>query len=94
MKVVIAALTAVSVLAGTTAPASAETSSEGYQAYEVKHQYVRKKNKKRHYRQYSNYQYYQRGSTDQPQYWAEKLPYGSQIWWQQMDREGRGGRRR
>ena len=95
MKAIIVALTAGSVLAGVAAPASAGPSSEGYQrqGYEVKSGYVRKKHKKRHYRQVSNYQYTRRSSSDQPQYWAEKLPYGSQIWWQQMDREGRGGRR-
>jgi hypothetical protein len=90
MKVIIAALTAVSVLAGTTAPTRAGPASEGYQrqAYEVTHRHVRKKYKKRHYR------HYRYSQTGQPQYWADKLPYGSQIWWQQMDREGRGGRRR
>ena len=82
MKVIIAALTAASVIAGTTAPASAGSSSEATQGYEVKTQYVKKKrHKKRRV-------YYQQ------QYWADKLPYGSQSWWQQMDREGRGGRRR
>ena len=81
MKVVIAALTAVSVLAGAAGPASAGPSSEGIQAYEVKTRYV-KKYKKRHYRN----GYY-------VQYWADKLPTGSSVWWQQMDREGRGGRR-
>jgi len=49
-------------------------------AYEIKQHYVKKKKKR--------YRYYRR------QYWADKLPYGTQIWWEQMDREGRGGRRR
>ena len=97
MKVIIAALTAVSVLAGATAPANAGPSSDGYQrqGYEVKQRYVKKRYKKQHYyRRSSSYQYYRPGrQTDQPQYWAEKLPFGSQSWWQQMDREGRGGRR-
>jgi hypothetical protein len=84
MKVIIAALTAVSVIAGTTAPASAGPSGEGTRGYEVKTQYVKKKYKKRHYR---------RSSSGYVQYWADKLPYGTQSWWQQMDREGRGGRR-
>jgi hypothetical protein len=82
MKVIIAALTAVSVLAGATAPAGAGPSSEATQAYEVKTRYVKKKYKKRRYRD----GYY-------IQYWADKLPTGSSVWWQQMDREGRGGRR-
>jgi hypothetical protein len=29
----------------------------------------------------------------QIEYDANKLPVGTGIWWQQMDREGRGGRR-
>jgi hypothetical protein len=82
MKVIIAALTAVSVIAGTTAPASAGPSNGATQGYEVKTQYVKKKRHKK------------RRVYHQQQYWADKLPYGSQSWWQQMDREGRGGRRR
>ena len=80
MKVIIAALTAVAVLAGVPAAADAASSGEGYQTYEVKHRYVKKKYKRRHHRQ--------------PQYWADKMPFGTQAWWDQMDREGRGGRRR
>ena len=87
MKVIIAALTAVSVIAGTTAPAGAGPTGEATQGYEVKTQYVNKKYRKRHYRRSGAPLYYQQ------QYWAEKLPYGSQAWWQQMEREGRGGRR-
>ena len=85
MKVIIAALTAASVIAGTAVPASAGPSSgptHGYQGHEVKTQYVQKK------------RYKKRRVYYQQQYWADKLPYGSQAWWQQMDREGRGGRRR
>jgi hypothetical protein len=88
MKVIIAALAAAWAIAATTAPASAGPSGEvaqgyqGYQAYEVKTQYVQKKRYKKRRLHY------------QQQYWADKLPYGSQAWWQQMDREGRGGRRR
>jgi len=88
MKVIVAALTAVSVIAGTTAPASAGPSSEATQGYEVKTQYVKKKrHKKRYYRHSGARLYYQQ------QYWADKLPVGTSTWWQQMDREQRGGRR-
>jgi hypothetical protein len=87
MKVIVAAVTALSVVAGTAAPAGAGSSSEARQAYEIKTHYVKKK-KKRYYRGSGGRVYYQQ------QYWADKLPYGSQAWWQQMDREGRGGRRR
>ena len=85
MKVIIAALTAASSSPARALPASAGPSSEatqGYRAYEVKTQYVQKR------------RYKKRRIYHQQQYWADKLPYGSQAWWQQMDREGRGGRRR
>jgi hypothetical protein len=88
MKAIIAALTAASVIAGTSAPASARPSSEATQGYEVKTQYVTKKRyKKRYYRRSGGRVYYQQ------QYWADKLPVGTSSWWQQMDREQRGGRR-
>jgi hypothetical protein len=91
MKAIIAALTAVSFLAGAAAPVSAQTYTEGY---EVKQRYVKKKKKRHHrVRAYSGEVYYRDRVVRQPQYWADKLPTGSQIWWQQMDREGRGGRR-
>ena len=83
MKVIVAAITAVSIVAGTAVPAAA---GEATQGYEIKTHYVKKK--KRYYRRSGGPVYYQQ------QYWADKLPYGSQSWWQQMDREGRGGRRR
>ena len=88
MKVIIAALTAVSVLAGATLPASAGPSSEGMQAYEVKTAYKKKRYKKRYYRRS-----YSDGSGHYVQYWVDKLPIGTSTWWQQMDRESRGGRR-
>ena len=47
------------------------------QAYEIKHRYVKKK-----YR-----------TTWRKQYWADTMPIGTSSWWQQMDREQRGGRR-
>ena len=81
MKIVIAALTAGAVLAGVAAAAGHASAAEGYGAYELKHRYVKKKYKKRRHGHY----YYQ--------YWADRLPVGTTSWWQQMDREGRGGRR-
>jgi hypothetical protein len=77
MKVIVAGLTALAVVAGATASAATAAPAEGYQAYEVKHRYVKKKPY----------------ATWRKQYWAEKMPYGSSAWWQQMDREQRGGRR-
>ena len=93
MKIIIAALTAVAVLAGAAAPVSAQTYTEGY---EVKQRYVKKKHRKRHrhVRVYGGEEVYYRGRIQrQPQYWADKLPTGTSDWWRQMDREGRGGRR-
>jgi hypothetical protein len=96
MKAIIAALTAVSVLAGAAVPVSAQAVySEGY---EVKQSYSKKKRKKRYRRArvHSGGEVYYRGSgriQQQPQYWADKLPTGTPDWWRQMDREGRGGRR-
>jgi hypothetical protein len=81
MKVTIAALTALAVVAAVPTAASAAP-AEGYRAYEVKHQYYPKKKYRSYYR-----------SNGRIQYWADKLPIGSQAWWQQMDREQRGGRR-
>jgi hypothetical protein len=81
MKVTVAALTALAVVAGVPAIASAAP-AEGYQAYEAKDQYYPRKKR---YRSYNG--------NGRIQYWADKLPIGSQVWWQQMDREQRGGRR-
>lgn len=90
MKMIIGALTALSVLAGAAVPASAEAAGgqQAYQAHEVKTSYKkRKKYKKRYYRRSygDDFGYYPR--------WADKLPIGTSAWWRQMDREGRGGRR-
>lgn len=80
MKIAIAAVTAIAVLAGAMPPTPAAASEQGYRAYELKTRYKKKRYRARPHRQI--------------QYWADKLPTGSQIWWEQMDREGRGGRRR
>ncbi len=77
MNVIIAGLTALAVFAGVSASTASAAPADGYQAYEVKHRYVKKK-----YRYNGRYQY-----------WADKLPVGTSAWWQQMDREQRGGRR-
>jgi len=77
MKGIIAGLAALAVLAGVPATAATAALAEGYQAYEIKHRYVKKK-----YR-----------TTWRKQYWADTMPIGTSSWWQQMDREQRGGRR-
>lgn len=88
MKIIIGALAALSMLAGAIVPATAGPVREGLQSYEVKTSYKRKKYKKRYYRRS-----YVDGNGVYVQHWADKLPIGSSSWWQQMDREGRGGRR-
>jgi hypothetical protein len=86
MNVAIAVVTAAAVLLGASAfTQPAEAFEQGYQAYEIKSGYKKSRYKKRRYRAPHH---------TQMQYWADKLPVGSQAWWQQMDREGRGGRRR
>ena len=83
MKALIAALTAASFVVGAAVPVSAETYREGY---EVKQRYKKKKHRVRHYRRtYIN--------ESQIEYRADRLPLGTGVWWRQMDREGRGGRR-
>jgi hypothetical protein len=77
MKVIVAGLTALAVFTGASATVATAAPADGYRAYEVKHRYVKKKPY----------------ATWRKQYWADKMPYGTASWWQQMDREQRGGRR-
>ena len=58
MKGIIAGLAALAVLAGVPATAATAAPAEGYQAYEIKHRYVKKK-----YR-----------TTWRKQYWADTCP--------------------
>src|SRR5438477_2082396 len=83
MKVIMAALTAAGLMTGIAAPASAGTDLTA-----VEGEYMQapsaaaiKRVKMRRY------------VTRQIEYDANKLPVGTGIWWQQMDRESRGGRR-
>jgi transketolase C-terminal domain/subunit len=55
--------------------------------------------KYRYYVQDDDYDYYyvrrdRRRPPRQIEYDANKLPYGSRIWWEQMEREDRAGTRR
>lgn len=77
MKVIVAGLTALAVFSGACATVASAAPADGYRAYEVKHRYVKRKPY----------------VTWRKQYWAERLPIGTSAWWQQMDREQRGGRR-
>ena len=83
MKMILAALTASALLAGIAAPASAETDLAI-----VAGEYVKQPSSER-----STGMNSRRYVTRQIEYDANKLPTGTGIWWQQMDREGRGGRR-
>lgn len=84
MKILVSALLSLSLVAGLAptlaSPAAAEKS------YTVKKK-KKKAHRIRHYRVYgyAPTYYYER--------WADRLPYGTSSWWQQMDREQRGGRR-
>ena len=84
MKTIMGALAAGLLLAGVAAPASADTD----ELVEIVREYVkvpssaatkRREDAPLHSRQI--------------EYEADKLPVGSSEWWQQMDRERRGGRR-
>jgi len=83
MKMIVAALAASTLLAGVSAPASAESyvtiPSEEYARLQQA-----EKGKQMKWRRYVERQMV---------YDADRLPIGTEIWWQQMDREQRGGRR-
>jgi hypothetical protein len=83
MKMIMAGLTAAALLAGASAPASA-----GMEMTVVESEYMQapsgamiRRMKLRSY------------VPRQIEHDASRLPVGSSAWWQQMDREGRGGRR-
>jgi hypothetical protein len=82
MKMIMAALAVSTLLAGASAPASAES----YVTIPAD-EYARlmaEKSKQMKWRRYVQRQMV---------YDADALPIGTGIWWQQMDREQRGGRR-
>ena len=75
MKSLLRALVALSLVTGVAGPAAA---AEGYTK--------KKAQTKKHWRKPREPEagtYYERD--------ANKLPYGTRTWWEQMDREGRGG---
>jgi len=82
MRILASTLLSLSLIVGIAGAAAVPAAAE--------HGYATKKKKKYpRYRAYradeGQYYYYQR--------WAERLPYGSNRWWYQMDTEQRGGRR-
>jgi hypothetical protein len=83
MKMIMAALTTAGLFAGIAVPASAApemTIVEG-EYMQAPSAAAIKRVKMRRY------------VSRQIEYDANKLPVGTGIWWEQMDREGRGGRR-
>ena len=83
MKLIMSALAASVLLAGAAAPASAETD-----VTEIVREYVKVPNSEQ-----TRGVKLRRYVPEQIEYQAEKLPVGTNVWWQQMDREQRGGRR-
>lgn len=80
MKTIMTAVLGLTLVAGAGAlPASADTVTISASEYNRLLRLERKKHRR----------YVER----QIEYDADKLPIGTSIWWQQMDREQRGGRR-
>ena len=83
MRAIVSSLVAVSLVATAAAPVSAET-----------------RNKKKHTysKQYrappADREVRRRNGSGYQEFIAEKRPFGSASWWEQMDREGRGGQSR
>ena len=84
MKTIMGALAASLLLAGAAAPANADTD----ELVEVVREYVRVPSS-----ELTREVKIRRTIPEQIEYQADKLPVGSSEWWQQMDRERRGGRR-
>jgi len=84
MKTIMGALAACLLLAGTAAPANADTD----ELVEVVREYVKVPSSVE-----SRDVKLRRYIPEQIEYEADKLPVGSSEWWRQMDRERRGGRR-
>ena len=84
MKTIMGALTASLLLAGAAAPASADTD----ELIEIVREHVNVPSSKT-----TQGIKVRRYVPEQMEHQADKLPVGSSEWWQQMDRERRGGRR-
>jgi len=82
MRLIMAALATSAILGGTVAPANAQSItislSDGYVSIGTPEKATTKT---------------RRYVPRQMEHLADKLPVGSDVWWQQMDRERRGGRR-
>jgi hypothetical protein len=84
MRMIMVALAACAVLAGTAAPASAGSGVKIWLPYGYAGPLAPEARRYAKPRRYVE---------PQVVYDADKLPIGTDTWWQQMDREQRGGRR-
>jgi len=80
MKKIVATLVALSVAAAVVAPVAAEARA--------------KKKKRTYYQPYATQGYSAPRNEVYQEFLADKRPVGTSSWWQQMDREGRGGQSR
>ena len=80
MKKFVATLIALSVAAAVAAPMAAEARA--------------KKKKRVYHKPYAAERYTAPRNEVYQEYLADKRPYGTMSWWEQMDREGRGGQSR
>jgi hypothetical protein len=80
MKKIAAILVALSFAAAVAAPMAAEAAS--------------KKKKRAYHPPYAGQIYSAPRNETYQEFIADKRPFGSASWWQQMDREGRGGQAR
>ncbi len=80
MKRIVTTLVALSVAAAVVAPVAAEARA--------------KKKKRTYYQPYATQGYSAPRNEVYQEFLADKRPVGTSSWWQQMDREGRGGQSR
>ena len=84
MRIIMSALLGISLVAALAMPISAQAfERQGYQ----------KKKQKKHHRYVSPRSDESRNRSDYYEHLADKLPVGSSRWFEQMEREGRFGRR-
>jgi hypothetical protein len=84
MRIIIAALLGLSFVVGLAMPISAQANE--------RHGYYKKKIQKQ-YRYVRPHEEESRNRSDYYEHLADKLPVGSSRWFEQMEREGRFGRR-
>jgi hypothetical protein len=83
MKTVVSTVVALAIAAAFVVPVPAEARTKKHRYY-AKQQYRYQVDRRASNRNVPQYQ----------EFIAEKRPFGSSSWWEQMDREGRGGQSR